>query len=140
MAIKKRGFMTKLSTGDRVVEVTSRYMGVVENVSFNSIFQENEYFIRWDDGGLSMFTELEAEHKLAKDNGQGHAMTLPPGFQFKVPTSGWHNVSVNLSDLSIGSPISHDPTDKSKSCDHKWVEVGFTHTKMVCYHCDQEQK
>jgi len=26
-----------------------------------------------------------------------------------------------------------------KECTHKWVEVGFAHTKIVCYHCDMEK-
>lgn len=26
-----------------------------------------------------------------------------------------------------------------KDCEHKWVEVGFTFTKTVCYHCDKEK-
>jgi hypothetical protein len=32
------------------------------------------------------------------------------------------------------------PAEQHKTaCDHKWVEVGFMHTKMVCKHCDVEQ-
>lgn len=27
-----------------------------------------------------------------------------------------------------------------KECDHKWVDIGFTHSKIVCKHCDMEQK
>lgn len=26
-----------------------------------------------------------------------------------------------------------------KECEHRWVEVGFTRTKTVCYYCDMEK-
>lgn len=33
-----------------------------------------------------------------------------------------------------------DTIETNKKCDHKWIEVGFTHIKTVCKHCDIEQK
>lgn len=28
------------------------------------------------------------------------------------------------------------PDDIKKYCTHKWVECGFMHSKIVCFHCD----
>lgn len=36
--------------------------------------------------------------------------------------------------------IHRGPSLKTDVCDHKWVDVGFAHSKIVCYHCDVEQK
>lgn len=36
--------------------------------------------------------------------------------------------------------IGIDPAFAPKpECDHKWVEVGFTFSKIVCKHCDKEK-
>lgn len=35
--------------------------------------------------------------------------------------------------------IPQDKVKFPKECEHKWVEVGFTFTKTVCYHCDKEK-
>lgn len=32
------------------------------------------------------------------------------------------------------------PAEIKHSCNHKWVDVGVMHSKIVCYHCDLEKK
>lgn len=36
-------------------------------------------------------------------------------------------------------PVELDWSGIKSSCDHKWVEVSFAHSKMVCFHCDTEK-
>jgi hypothetical protein len=48
--------------------------------------------------------------------------------------------AVDAGILSLPHGIEFVPLDGiKKACDHKWVEVGFRHTKVVCYHCDVEK-
>lgn len=53
------------------------------------------------------------------------------------PGAGYVNQDGNLP-VGMYGMLPGEATSK-KDCDHKWVEVGFTFTKIVCYHCDKEK-
>lgn len=126
---------------DRFRVKDSGLEGTVNAVSFNSIYQETEYYVTWDafpEKGQCCYTAsnadsiwekmadlqkaLEAGNYTGADPGPGYANQdpdfLPPGQK----ANPWFDPSVK------------------KACEHKWVEVGFHRTIMVCKYCDIEQK
>jgi RNAse (barnase) inhibitor barstar len=48
------------------------------------------------------------------------------------------NVVVKLPAAIDFVPLNLDWSGIKSTCDHKWVEVSFAHSKMVCFHCDME--
>lgn len=126
---------------DKFRVIPNGFVGIIKGVSFNSIHQEWEYYVEWErypNQGPFCYVAQQADDlwekiseiaaggagsgyvnqdpdiiKLDADSGP-FAVTLPPGrIEFK--------------------PLI------SKQCEHKWVEVGFHHTKTVCYYCDMEK-
>lgn len=108
--------------------------GVIKGVSFNSIHQEWEYYVIWDHQWQHKneycYTASEADNLWEKISeiaagGAGQAYVnqdpdlLPKGY--------------------AGIDFAFIPKEDKKQCQHKWVEVGFHHTKTVCYHCDMEK-
>jgi hypothetical protein len=59
------------------------------------------------------------------------------------------NSNVTVATQAASSQYSHktdpvygfriDTASNKKECDHKWVEIGFTSNKTVCYYCDKEK-
>ena len=135
----------KFEVGDRVREINGPYAGVIEAISFNGVYQVYEYVVRWDDGGLSSYEEASGDTLLALDN---VTIQLPPGvsgyshtFHRGHPDPDGAKRNLDSMASMFGVPMDAPPSEASKQgCQHKWVEVGFMHTKTVCYHCDQEKR
>lgn len=100
--------------------------------SFNAILQEWEYNIAWETasslfkGTVHSYAASEVDdiwEKIGVDTSSGaRTITLPEGNPYKDLLEQWNNT--------------YRP---KKECDHKWVEVSFAHSKMVCFHCNMEK-
>mgnify|MGYP000252244916 CR=1 FL=1 len=55
---------------------------------------------------------------------------------FKIP-EGTYNFQVPIY-RRIGDTV--EVEIKPKECVHQWIDVGFMHTKLVCKHCNKDQK
>jgi hypothetical protein len=118
------------------------FFGTVKGVSFNSIQQEWEYYVAWDiypGQGPFCYVESDVEdlwEKIAriKDALSSGIILDPDPLKYYVNQDG---------DISL--PVGNMAPQEIKRImcgaydDHKWVEVGFTHTKTVCYYCDKEK-
>lgn len=117
-----------LKSNDRI-ETDSGQTGTIKGVSFNSIEQEWEYYVLWD-----AFPEKgECNYKVddVKDLWQkidDIAEALPRGYVNQDPDAVFKN-----------QYLGEFPKEK-KECDHKWVDIGFTRSKIICKICDMEQK
>ena len=127
----------KFQVKDRFRVIENGLEGIISATSFNSIYQETEYYVTWDSfpnkGQCSyMASEVDSMwEKIAKIKEM-----------FKTANAGSGYISQDTH-LPEGSPWINDNSDFKMpkiECDHKWVEVGFNHTKIVCKHCDVEQK
>ena len=117
--------------------------GIVNAVSFNSIYQETEYYVTWDSfpnkGQVCyMATDVDSIwEKMAK---------LKEALEAAEPNRGYVSQDGDTYHLPNGGTLigmnrpSNENTTSKQLCDHKWVEVGFHHTKVVCKFCDVEQK
>jgi hypothetical protein len=125
--------MSKFKANDRIRVNENGFEAVIHAVSFNSIYQETEYYIMWDnfpekglccynasdvdsmwDSVANIVKALEAaepDRNYVNQDGEG----LPPGF--------------------MGIDFGYLPEDKKKECDHKWVNASLMFEKMCCYHC-----
>lgn len=118
--------------GDRIRVKENGLTGTIHKV--NNIYRghykitqlvETEYHVQWDHWHNSnsymasdvgdMWEKIDA----IADAADAGVLSLPHGIDF-IPL-----------DLQIDGI--------KTACDHKWVEVGFRHTKTVCYHCDMEK-
>lgn len=125
--------------------------GTINAVSFNSIQQEWEYYVTYD-GPLSYMGVVchtvdsvgnlwEEIDKIADANDQSPP-DLPIGLKGFLDQQGIPEmVNTDAGDVTWQYKTIHLGPDYSKSgCDHKWVDVGFSFTKVVCKHCNMEQK
>lgn len=121
-----------LKANDRFEVKENGLTGTVNGVSFNSIQQEWEYYVTWDsfpNKGQQCYMVNDVKDLWQKLDDIAGA--LPQGYVNQDPD--WKGQS---RPNPLSSPVFKDKT----SCEHKWVEVGFTHTKTVCYHCDAEKQ
>lgn len=125
--------------GDRIRVKEKGHMGTINGVSFNSIQQEWEYYLTWDN-----FKDKGQICYMASDVGDMWSIVgkiadaLDAGIVFSEPGKGYINQDGDTY-LPSGIPGVHPGESLKKECDHKWVEVGFMHTKTVCYYCDKEK-
>lgn len=126
--------------------------GTIHAVSFNSIYQETEYYVTWDsfpEKGQCCYMATDADDMWQKLNDLTKALEAG---QYNIDTDaspgrGYVNQDGHTFTFTIpggytlvGMDLAHPPKQEKKDCDHKWIEVGFMHTKIVCKHCDVEQK
>jgi hypothetical protein len=110
--------------GDRIRASDTGWTATVDGTSFNSIYQEDEVYVTWDhmqDKGSCGYAISQILGSWVKENSVPQAMYVGIDFAY-----------ADVNDRSVELEI-------KKPCQHKWVEVGFTHTKTVCYHCDAEK-
>lgn len=124
-------------TGDRIRVKDRGHEGLIAGVSFNSIHQETEYYVIWDH-----FQKCGQVCYNASDVGDMWQQigNLKDAIEADAVGKGYVDQD---GELPKGNDIyrykvQYTYEDK-KECDHKWVEVGFNHSKIVCYHCDKEK-
>lgn len=128
---------------DRFRVKDSGLEGTINAVSFNSIYQETEYYVTWDafpEKGQCCHTASNVDSIWEKVTELKKA--LDAGGYNGDPGIGYINQDPDILPRSRANPNWKwgDEYEVKKECDHKWVEIGFMHTKMVCKHCDIEQK
>ncbi|NJO48189.1 MAG: hypothetical protein HC840_00575 [Leptolyngbyaceae cyanobacterium RM2_2_4] len=123
-----------LFAGDRIRVKDRGHLATVKAASFNSIHQEWEYYVIWDgfpEKGECCYMASDADKLWEKIDEIADAQInhlLPHGF------------GLGKSYVNQDPDLYHAGIIPNKECDHKWVEVGFNHTKTVCYHCDKEKQ
>ncbi len=101
--------------------------GTVVAPSFNSIYQRTEYYILWD-GQI-------------KDGVMCYSEDDVVGLWEKIGTLGdvKHCLSATFEQLTeLANAFGAYDLPRGKgfaSCDHRWVNSGFTSIKVVCYNC-----
>lgn len=135
--------------GDRIRSTETGFTAKVDGTSFNSIYQEDEVYVTWDhmpekgSCGYSISDVASAWMKIdAQDANEAGVDFAPADVNDKQTHSfhPWFGTSVKPQGQGIDFiPIEIKLEDVKVACEHKWVEVGFMHTKTVCYHCDIEK-
>jgi hypothetical protein len=121
----------KLNKGDRFIVNENGLTGKVDYVSTAS----DHIWVTWDsfpDKGPIPYAMSDAFAIWTKIDEHGNEIGVdyaPADTNDKLPKSSTWNPFYGYM----------PPEEEKKGCDHKWVEVGFTHTKIVCYHCDMEK-
>jgi len=102
--------------------------GLISGTSFNSIYQRDEYVVRWDNSPLSENTYSTDECDRMWDH--------------ECPVVGFR-ASQGIDFIPMSITIGGiDYTKEQIMCNaynHDWVEVGFHFTKTVCKRCDVEK-
>lgn len=134
--------MARFKIGDRVKYRTwdSRSSSVVDKhgeivdmrPADHIVMIPGSYTVVWDeDAPLSTpYNQLDA------DNEWELIMNATNSFKYTVPPD------VNCkSNLPPGFSVKQDThRPYSVGCDHKWVDVGFNHSKIVCFSCNKEKE
>jgi hypothetical protein len=118
---------------DRIKVKERGHMATIDGVSFNSVHQEWEYYVTWDNfpekgsvcymaadvGDLwEKVAEIKDAHILSGHGpGKGYVNqdpdSLPPGY--------------------MGIDFGYE---QKKECKHEWVNASLMFEKFVCKHCD----
>lgn len=121
--------------GDRIRVKENGLTAIVSGTSFNSIHQESEVYVIWDsfkNKGECCYMTAEVKDLWEKiDSIAGQQVV---GLDYAPADTNDRTVK-----LPEGVSIPYKLDNAKVACDHKWVEVGFMHTKTVCYHCDMEK-
>lgn len=109
----------KFSKGDRIRSKDTGLEAEITGVVVHPFLLINQYHVVWDGFPSAMVTYVADD-----------------------VDSLWDlvskNITVKLPHAIDFIPLSLDFNNIKSSCDHKWVEVSFAHSKMVCFHCDAE--
>lgn len=136
----------KFQSGDSIQVKENGFTGVIFSVHNlyrgpNNTFIGTNYTVLWDhwpNPGTYMASDVDDLWEKVAQIKDAHILS--------GPGSGYINQDPDLLPKGVisqrnceGADIKYVPQEK-KECDHKWVEVGFLHTKTVCYHCDVEKR
>lgn len=127
--------MYKFQPNDQFEVKENGLRGLISAVSFNSIHQEEEYYVIWDafpDKGEICYMAADVGDLWAKI---GEIADATEDWNGYLP-NGVYKVDESYSEKC--KKVEPEGM-KTKECEHKWVEVGFTHTKEVCKFCDTEK-
>lgn len=148
----------KFKKGDRFkVESSSDpnylHSGTIVDTSFNSIFQDQEYVVKWDHlTGEFSYETVTADRIWEKINENDDQMTFgflddandpqwksyKPTAIYTVPASGTHTVTTGTGSFNIKLPegCSVNINALSNKCDHQWkLYTGFTEEYQYCTKC-----
>jgi hypothetical protein len=105
---------------DRIRVKENGFIATIHALSFNSIYQEMEYYLLWDhfpDRGLCCYMASDVDslwEKVAAIKEEVN-LHLPQGIE-------WIPLEIDIRNVKV-------------ACDHKWVNASLLFEKMVCYHC-----
>jgi len=132
----------KFKSGDRIRVIENGFTARIKAISFNSIYQQEEYYVTWDndpkqDVGYPVdecdpIWELECPVVAAYQTGSG-VITLPtampPGLAYWLKVGGKGEMT-----------IMHEPDKVKTGCDHQWAEyTGLMESYKYCKHCDEKK-
>lgn len=137
----------KFVPGDNFRVTENGLTGTVVRLSFNSVFQEHEYVVKWDHLPTKeeCYSASDADliwEKISLPVGNCAVMQNPIYPSQVTVTPDPNNPSQFTVHAKV--PIPHINVnitmDKISSyCDHEYVDIGFRHTKLVCKKCDREK-
>lgn len=125
----------KFKTGDTVKVIENGLLkAIIVKTSFNNVPYYADYLVKWE-GVSGLF------------NGPTHSYSASDVDDL------WEKVAEDLAASSSGARTITLPEGKGndllekwnhtyrpkKDCEHKWVEVSFAHSTMVCFHCNIEK-
>lgn len=126
-------------SGDRFRSKDTGLEGFIEAVSFNSVFQYYEYYVRWD--GFPNQTHIYICDQVDTIWEKIPNNTVP------ILSSGRKPSDLSFEDfrgVADWHAPEYDPTpaETKPNCNsgHTWVDVGFSFSKIVCKYCDLEKK
>lgn len=113
----------KFKTGDNFRVIENGLLGEIMGISFNSIYQCEEYIVQW--------AHTPGKHETYPVDECDLIWELEP-----CPVV---NVYVKLNKPVDFIEFKGIPTwvGENKNCNHEWVDVGFHHSKIVCKHCPE---
>lgn len=110
--------MSVFKKGDRFKVKKNDLTGTIEDVCYNPTYGEYDYSVSWDHMlPHHLYSYSERDGLLDWDKIQDSPHSLPKG------------LTIN----EVGDVV-------REGCEHKWVDVGFSYSKMVCKTCNAEQK
>jgi hypothetical protein len=128
--------MYKFEVGDKILDTTTFRVGSIKRRGYNSVYQEGDYTITWDDGKEETVFQDYAE-RVFKVN------TFVKEFNVAGRRiNGFENDifgDMYQMELPMGNNI--EPVkQKPQECDHSWVNyVGFNNAFEFCYKCDKKR-
>ncbi len=128
--------MYKFQVGDKIHDTTALRTGSIKHRGYNSIYQEGDYTISWDDGKEETVFQDYAE-KMFKIN------TCVKEFNAAGrKINGFENDI--LGDMyQMELPIGNNPEpvkQKTQECIHFWVNyIGFNNAFEFCSKCDRKR-
>jgi len=122
--------------GDRFQVKENGLCGTVDAVDSCYDFDEeiHEYHVVWDHKPGHSYSYMHSDVKDLWDKIDSIAGQQVVGLDYAPADTNDRTVK-----LPEGVSIPYKLDNAKVACDHKWVEVGFMHTKTVCYHCDMEK-
>lgn len=118
--------MAKFGVGDfiQVIENGNKGLIVETSIFFGNNTSDTIYSVEWEFlPGRHTYSATDADLIWEKVNSVN--LRLPRGIDF-IP------ISINLDSSGLQAS---DNTLRKKECVHKKVDAGFTHSRIVCYHC-----
>lgn len=129
----------KFEKNDRFRVKESELEGTVVGTSFNSIYQEDEVYVVWDnfpDKGQCFYSATGLDSMWEKIGKIKDAQVLSSQIQNSDGNDDGMHGYVNQDYLPRGAgPGEFTKEESKKGCEHKRVDAGFTHSKFVCFHC-----
>jgi len=126
--------MAMFSVGD-VIRVKSNGFNAtvtqVDHLYGSHLLMEISYTVNWQLSGMTCtYKEEDIKNDWVLETILGNAtnstVTIQNSSQYSLKTDPVYGYRI-------------EPISNKKECDHKWVEVGFTSNKTICYHCDKEK-
>lgn len=128
--------------GDRFKVKKNGLRGTIDAVDsyYDSDEEIHEYHVIWDHAPGHSYSYMHSDVKDRWEKIDSIADQQAVGLDYApADTNDRFPRGINsLSPEFIDSGVMPGESIK-QGCDHKWVEVGFMHTKTVCYHCDMEK-
>lgn len=124
--------MALFRPGDRIrVKDGDQHAGLIEALSYNSMYGNWEYYVRWDNFPKTSYAYIadDSDQLWEKLNSLNNSVDSDADMTGLYGTGMPAYVPPKLSNGKV------DPM----FCSHKWVDVGFHFTKIVCAHCDKEK-
>lgn len=122
--------------GDRVRSKSTKEIGKIVSISYNSIERDNEYYIEWDSVPGQQIPYLG---DMINGVLEKHSDNLPFGFGSVAEAMIEFIRSSDAAGITQGS--SQPQISTPKGCDHKWKSYqGLIETFDYCEKCDEKRK
>jgi len=131
--------MYKFEVGDRILDTITRRVGSIKRRGYNSVYQEGDYTITWDDGKEETVFQDYAERVFKnKTNTYGVKEFNVTGRRIN---SFENDIFGDMYQMELPMGNNSEPVkQKTQECDHSWVNyVGFNNAFEFCSKCDRKR-